>query len=200
MLYRDFKAKKANIKGFESFDRYYRLSLLALILICWWFPFNQWQFNRYLTDKATELAGGEPVSIHCDSAIDAIFEDGVGRAGSAYIEERRIVFHYSWCGKLKNFLDNPQEKLTREERFSMHVFTHEVMHIRGEYNEQKTDCQAIQRDYQAALLLGVPEYVARENALDYYQTEYPRHPYYSSQCHPGGPMDEKLPNSVWKFL
>ena len=51
-----------------------------------------------------------------------------------------------------------------------------------------------------ARLLGVPEGPAKDIALHYYRSEYPKHPYYSSRCHPGGPLDGGLVNSTWQFL
>lgn len=200
LILRDFRSEHPTSKDSVSFNRVYRITLLVLGLVCLWFPFDQWRFNQFLSEKATLLAGGEAVDIHCDSAIDAIFEAGVGRAGTAYIEDRQIIFHHSWCGKLKDYLDQPSGELTRRQQFSLHLFTHEVMHIRGERDEQKTDCQAVQRDYQAARLLGVPEGPAKDIALHYYRSEYPKHPYYSARCHPGGPLDEVLVNSTWQFL
>lgn len=80
---------------------------------------------------------------------------------------------------------------------SLSLFTHEVMHIRGELNEAKTECQSIQRNHKVAELLGVPTYLAEENARAYYQNIYPRHPYYSSKCAPGKAYDEALPGAVW---
>ncbi len=200
LVLRDVRSKHPLSEDAVTFNRIYRLILISLGLLCLWFPFEQWRFNQFLTEKATLLGEGEAINIHCDSAIDAIFEDGVGRAGTAYIEARQIIFHYSWCENLKNYLNDPGGRLSRREKFSLHVFTHEVMHIRGERDEQKTDCQAVQRDYQAALLLGVPESLAQDIAVDFYRNQYPKHPYYSSLCYPGGPLDEGLSDSTWQFL
>lgn len=79
------------------------------------------------------------------------------------------------------------------------------MHIRGEMNEARTECQAIQRNYRSAKLLGVPDDVAKQNALDIYNTNYQQRgkiggmqsAYYSDQCAPGLAMDEQLADSTW---
>jgi hypothetical protein len=79
------------------------------------------------------------------------------------------------------------------------------MHIRGEMNEARTECQAIQRNYRSAKLLGVPDEVARQNALDIYNVDYQERgkaggmqsAYYSEQCAPGQAMDEHLVDSTW---
>ncbi len=78
------------------------------------------------------------------------------------------------------------------------LLVHEAMHIRGELNESKTECQAIQRHVRAAKMLGVPEDVALEHANRYYSEEFSKHPYYSSKCVPGSEWDEKLPDSLWE--
>jgi hypothetical protein len=66
----------------------------------------------------------------------------------------------------------------------------------------------VQRNYRAAKLLGVPDRVAKENALDYYRIIYRRRSeqgfmqaqYYSSECAPGKAMDEHLSDSAWADL
>jgi hypothetical protein len=86
------------------------------------------------------------------------------------------------------------------------MFTHESMHARGEYNEAITECEAVQRDYRAAKLLGVPDKVARKNALDYYQNIYMlkgkiggfQAPYFSVECAPDKALDEHLADSTWE--
>ena len=79
-----------------------------------------------------------------------------------------------------------------QELFTIQLFAQEAMHARGELNEKKTDCQAIQRNYQTAKLLGVPADIAKKNAMNFYQTTYRRHPYFSKDCVPGSVWDETL--------
>ena len=74
---------------------------------------------------------------------------------------------------------------------------HEVMHIRGERNESKTDCQAIQRNHHIGVMLGVEPATARRNALKYYNKLYPNHPYFHKECKRRGKLDEKLDNPIW---
>jgi hypothetical protein len=85
------------------------------------------------------------------------------------------------------------------------MFTHESMHVRGELDEARTECQAVQRNYRAARLLGVPDATARRNALDYYNNLYKlrrdegtmQAAYYSEDCAPGKALDEHLNDSTW---
>jgi hypothetical protein len=79
------------------------------------------------------------------------------------------------------------------------------MHVRGGMNEALTECEAVQRNYRAAKLLGVPDGTAKRNALDYYNITYRQRgkiggmqsAYYSDQCAPGKAMDEHLSDSTW---
>ena len=69
------------------------------------------------------------------------------------------------------------------------------MHIRGERNEALTECEAVQRNYRSAKLLGVPDATARKNALDYYNFAYQQRgkiggmqaAYYSEHVHQARP-------------
>src|SRR6202021_3221845 len=77
--------------------------------------------------------------------------------------------------------------------------------VRGELNEARTECQAVQRNYRAAKLLGVSDATAKQNALDFYNINYQERgkiggiqsDYYSAQCAPGKEMDEHLIDSTW---
>lgn len=155
------------------------------------------RFEQFLSEKASELSGIPNVNVECVSVFESIFDPGdMTNAGTAYIELAEIHFQHGWCRHLQNYLEHPHS-VSDNELFSMHVFTHEVMHIRGERNERKADCQAIQRDIQAGVLLGVPAYVARENALRYYNGWYRSHPYFDPECKLRGKLDENLPHSIW---
>jgi hypothetical protein len=81
----------------------------------------------------------------------------------------------------------------------VHVLTHEAMHMRGITDEAQTECAALQRDHQTAVLLGANADEARVLARRYLLTIYPQMPdaYRSGECRPGGAMDERLENSPW---
>ena len=91
-----------------------------------------------------------------------------------------------------SYLAHP-DRATELEIESLDIFTHESMHVRGEMNEARTECEAVQRNYRAAKLLGVPDGTAKRNALDYYNITYQMRgkiggmqgAYYSDQCAPG---------------
>lgn len=185
-------------------SRPYVAAMLALALLFAWPPFRYWRFERYLSEKATTLAEGHRAHVHCNTVVDTLFDSNSLAAGHADWTTGAIVFQYPWCGRLMDYLSHP-EKADRLEIASLNIFTHESMHVRGERNEAVTECQAVQRNYRAARLLGVPEPAARSTAMTYYTQLYMQRAggegfnavYFSSQCAPGKALDERLDDSTW---
>ena len=180
---------------FTQYDLFAVLLFLGLALLCAKLPYERWSFSRFLTKNAIVIAENPNATVHCNTAFDSIFDNDL-RAGHANPRTGEIVFQHSWCKTLKKHLADPKNP-TEREIFSLHLFTHEAMHARGEYNEQKTDCQAIQRNYRAAMLLGVPANIAKENAVHFYETIYPKYSYFTRECVPESDWDEGLHDSTW---
>ena len=161
-------------------------------------------FERNLSDKASLLSGKDDVQVHCNTLADSLFSPDSLAAGYAEIKAGRIYFQYPYCARLMDHLKHPQT-LSKEELFSMQIFVHEVMHIRGEYNEVVAECQALQRYARASMLLGVPKDVALGNGTSYFRDYYQQRAqsgefsarYYSAECAPGKALDEGLPEMVW---
>jgi len=181
-------------KPFTSYDLAAVLLFLSLALLCAKLPYERWSFSRFLTKNAIIVSENPNATVHCNSVFDSIFDNDL-RAGHANTRGD-IVFQHSWCKTLKAHLADPKNP-TERELFSLHLFTHEAMHARGELNEKKTDCQAIQRNYRTAKLLGVPADIAKENAMTFYRTTYRRHPYFSKECVPDSDWNEGLHDSTW---
>lgn len=183
---------------FSLFSAAYITVLASLAAACALPAYKIWRLEIYLSEKASIIAERPNVVVKCNSIFETIL-DGKGLdtlAGTAYFQTGEIFFEDNWCKSFIQYLDHP-ERASRKELFAMHVFTHEVMHIRGERNESKTDCQAIQRNHTVGELLGVDASIARKNALKYYNTGYQRHPYFDKNCRPRGKYDERLPDSIW---
>ena len=181
-----------------GFSLAYVLILAVLAFACARPVYKTWRLEHYLSEKASVIAERENVSVKCNSLFDTIFA-GKGLellAGTAYFDTGEIFFEHGWCKNFSGYLDHP-ENPSDKELFSMHVFTHEVMHIRGERNERLTDCQAIQRNHHVAQLMGIKRRIARRNAREYYQTYYPKHPYFDKNCKPNGEYDEHLADPLW---
>jgi hypothetical protein len=209
MLFREIRSHLVGRPGYDGPDptpisKTYVAVLLALALLFAWPPFHYWRMEHFLSAKATELADLHRAKVHCNTVFDTFFDSQYLASGHASPVTGQIVFQYPWCATLMNYLDHP-DRANDDELASLNMLTHESMHVRGEYNEAKTECEAVQRDYRAAKLLGVPDSVARKNALDYYRNIYMRKgkiggiqaAYFTVECAPGRALDEHLPDSTW---
>jgi hypothetical protein len=204
-IYYSFQAPAGFDKPHSAISKPYLAALILLAMAFAYPPINTWQFERFLSKKAQILSENSKANVHCNSVGDTFFDPNVFAAGHAQFDTGEIVFARTWCESLQKHLKKPQ-KLTREGIVSVHIFAHESMHIRGEHDEAKTECQAIQRYARAAILLGVPADIAKQNGLIYYQTEYQQRAtqgqmssqYYSAECAPNKALDEKLADSIWR--
>jgi len=181
----------------------YLALVLALGIALAWPPVRTWQFERFLSARSTELTDGRPAHVHCNSTFDTMMDPAMLAAGHAQWETGDIAYQSPWCSVMMAYLRHP-ERADQDELFTLAMFTHEAMHIRGEHDEARTECQAVQRAYRAARLLGIPEDVARQNARDVFGLYQQRanggslqQQYYSAQCGPGLALDEHLPDSTW---
>jgi hypothetical protein len=184
--------------------RSYVVILVVLALLFAWPPFSYWRFERFLSSKATAIAEGHRAKVHCNTVFDTFFDRNSLAAGHANPDTGEIVFQYPWCGRLMDYLGTP-DPADRLGVISLNIFTHESMHVRGERNEAVTECQAVQRNYRAARLLGVKHDAAAAGASAYYAQMYLQRAggegfnavYFSRECAPGKLLDEKLADSSW---
>jgi len=206
--YREVRASIVAPPGFPSPRPIYKPYLAGVLLLAAlfsWPTVHRWHFESFLSARATELADNRRARVHCNTLFDTMLDPAMLAAGHANPQTGRIGIQQPWCGRLMSYLRHPG-RASQEELSSLNMFTHESMHVRGELNEARTECQAVQRNYRAAKLLGVPDGIARRNALDYYNIVYKRRAmiggiqsaYYSDQCAPGKAMDERLSDSSWE--
>jgi len=182
----------------------YLALVLTLAVLFAWPTVHRWHFQHFLSLKATELADNHRAKVHCNTMFDTMLDSEMLAAGHANPRTGKIGIQKPWCDTLMSYLAHPG-RATELEVVSLDIFTHESMHVRGEMNEALTECEAVQRNYRAAKLLGVPDGIAKRNALDYYNTTYQMRgkiggmqgAYYSDQCAPGKTMDEHLSDSTW---
>ena len=178
--------------------------VVGLAVVFAWPPVHTWYFQWRLSVKATALADDHRAKVHCNTLFDTMIDSEMLASGHANPKTGRIVIQKPWCSTLMAYLRHPGHA-SHQELDSLDLFTHESMHIRGELNEARTECQAVQRNYRAARMLGVPEATARQNALDIFNINYQQRgriggmqtAYYSDQCAPGKEMDEHLSDSTW---
>ncbi|MBY0573290.1 MAG: hypothetical protein K2P84_06380 [Undibacterium sp.] len=209
LIFRELISRKIAARGFDHPDptpisKLYLAILLAIALLCAWTPYRYWRFERFLTSKANLLTAPQRTTVHCNTVFDTFFDREYFAAGHANFETGEIVFQHPWCGTLMDYLNHP-ENADPKELFSVVMFAHESMHVRGEHDEAKTECQAVQRSYRTAKILGVPDHIAKQNALNYYHNFYlnrgkmgqMQEAYFSEQCAPGKALDEHLSDSTW---
>ncbi len=210
LIWREFQTHLFAPEGYDQPDptpisKWYVGVLIVLALSFAWPPFHYWRFQQFLSGKATELAELHPAHVHCNTVFDTFWDSNYLVSAHADPRTGEIGIQYPWCGRLMDYLDHPH-RANEKEIFSLGLFTHESMHVRGEYNEAITECEAVQRNYRAAKLLGVADATARKNALEYYNHYYllrsgrgeMQASYFSDQCAPGKAMDEHLVDSVWE--
>jgi hypothetical protein len=205
--FREVRRSIVPAPGFDvptPISKSYLAIVLSSAVIFGWPPAHTWYFEGFLARRATELADNHPAMVHCNTLFDTMLDPEMLAAGHANPKTGKIVIQKPWCGTLMSYLRHPS-RASEEELESLDMITHESMHVRGELNEAITECEAVQRNYRAAKLLGVPDGVAKRNALDYYNTVYQQRgkigglqgAYYSDQCAPGKSMDERLSDSTW---
>ncbi|MGB6308840.1 MAG: hypothetical protein WBF89_13710 [Steroidobacteraceae bacterium] len=205
--YREIRNSLIAPPGFDSpspISKPYLAIVLGLTVLFAWPTVHTWYFQWFLSRKATELADGHRATVHCNTGFDTMLDTEMLAAGHANPRTGKIAFQHPWCNILMAYLRHPG-RASEKEIESLDIFTHESMHIRGEMNEARTECEAVQRNYRAAKILGVPDATAKQNALDYFNNSYQERgriggmqgAYYSVECAPGGAMDEHLPDSTW---
>jgi hypothetical protein len=208
--FREIRAGSVPPPGFDfptPVSKTYLAFVLALAVLFAWPPVHTWHFERFLSARATELADNHRAKVHCNTIFDTMLDTEMLAAAHANPQTGEIGIQHPWCSTLISYLRHP-DRATEEELWSLALFTHESMHVRGELNEALTECEAVQRNYRAARLLGVPNGTAKRNALDYYNIFYKQRgaiggmqgEYYSDQCAPGKAMDEHLSDSSWPTL
>jgi hypothetical protein len=205
-IYHRFVPRRGFDRPSRAISLPYVLITASIAALLAYTPLRTWQTERFLAEKARVLSENEHAFVHCNTFFDSATDPNSLAAGHADPRTGRIVLQLPWCDRLMDYLAKP-EKAGHEGIHSVHLFTHEAMHIRGERNEAVTDCQAVQRYYRAAKLLGVSEQFATEHSAINYKVLYRQRgdvggyagQYYSDQCAPGRALDERLSDSVWKY-
>jgi hypothetical protein len=205
--FREIRGSFVARPGFDSpapISKPYLVIVLLLAAAFAWPTLHRWYFERFLSIRATILADNHRAIVHCNTLFDTMLDPEMLAAGHASPLTGKIGIQTPWCDVLSAYLRHPKRADERE-LWSLNMFTHESMHVRGEMNEAITECEAVQRNYRAAKLLGVDDETAKRNALDYYNNGYQlrgkiggmQGAYYSEQCAPDKAMDEHLSDSTW---
>lgn len=158
--------------------------------------------ERDLSRVASALVG-VPVQVHCQSVGEALVSTDQHLGFVAWDAEghpeHRTTITRDTCDALANYRGSDHARPTEDEVRAVHVLSHEARHMAGETDEARAECQAMQRDAQAARLLGADPAQAVRLARFYAAVLYRTMPaeYVSSACTPGGSWDEHLTDAPW---
>lgn len=174
------------------------LELAALALV----PVTRWASEEHrLSHIASELVGAT-AQVRCQPLSHAMV-DASGDLGHVRIvdgaAERTTLIKNEQCRLIGRYADGDQDQPSDDEVVAVHVLTHESMHMRGLLDEALAECAAVQRDELTATALGADPAAARALAIRYWREVYPRMPaaYRTTDCGPGGSLDEGLPTAPW---
>jgi hypothetical protein len=149
------------------------------------------------------VLAGARVAVCCQS-LGGAFVDGGPELG--YVRWRADGSPEPWtlikrdqCRHLAAYARSDKRRPSRDQVVAVHVLTHEAMHLSGRLDEATAECAAIQRDAHTARLLGAPAGAAAALADAYWRGIYPLMPdaYRSTDCRPGGSLDERLDDAPW---
>ncbi len=189
-----------NPLGEKRFDSFFWMMLLfavgAAIL-----PLRQALFEAKMEAAVEKLTHRYGVQVICHSRLGSFFH--WNKLGYVKRGENAIHLRPDMCSELRSYIADPDEANKSAIRhydtvLALHVLTHEAMHVNQEYNEVKADCQAYQRNHKMAQHLGIAPDKAAQSAIVIHRFRRPHHPYYSTQCEPGGGLDEQLIGAVWR--
>jgi hypothetical protein len=159
--------------------------------------------TEHRLNSAASVVAGVEVSVHCqgagEAAVDIGPELGYVRFGADGVPERHALMKWKPCRDLASWLGSDRRRPSRGQLIAVHVLTHEAMHMAGTTDEAITECKAMQRDAVMARELGADAEAAQALAVRYWREIYPAMPdaYRTSNCAPGGPLDEHLPTPPW---
>jgi hypothetical protein len=160
------------------------------------------RLEHRLSRAASSLVGFD-VIVNCQtfgqSFVDAGAELGYVRYGPDGTPEHATLIKKDQCDDLKRYLRSGKASPSIDEVIAVHILTHESMHMSGHTDEAVAECAAVQRDARVAQLLGASAPEAAALALRYWREVYPGLPegYVSTDCRPGGELDERLAGAPW---
>lgn len=179
------------------------ISLLVLLSLAAAIPGSLRRIEeRRLASVASQLVGHH-VSVHCQTTAGALVDVGAELGFVPYdadgLPRPTTTIKRDPCRDLRHYLGGGKDDPSMDEVVAVHVLTHESMHMRGETSEAVAECQAVQRDQTTATLLGANPQQALRLAKRYWKLVYPQMPddYRTSDCAPGGKLDEQLASTPW---
>ena len=118
-----------------------------------------------------------------------------GKGGTSSVAQLRSGV----CSELRSFIGGGYSRPSYDEIVAVHVLTHEAIHVAGVTSEAETECIAMQRSRDAAMMLGASAATADAMAAHYWSSVFPRMPgsYRALGCFEDGDLDLTPGDGVW---
>lgn len=125
----------------------------------------------------SEISGKKSGTVHCQRLSEAFFDTKVSVAGHVSSDNpNTAIVNYEQCQQIFSWMEHGKKAPNEEQLKAIHVFTHEAVHVSGEFNEAVTECTAINRDHLTVKALGGSEDDGHKMASEYYETVWPKMP------------------------
>jgi hypothetical protein len=193
------------------------LSLVAVLVALYLGPYrDRAEAERDALAEIASWIAGRPVAIHCPGTLERLTELSPHDGSVAFSAEGRPADHAELSGATCSYLAEFDDRAARNEfdclagdtrcprdieqtAVAVNVLTHESYHLAGHRSEAVVQCYAMQRNAEAARMLGATAEQASAVARFIYEHVYPALPqeYRSSDCHDRGPYDLRPASPVW---
>lgn len=144
---------------------------------------HQWVQAR-ATALVAHASGVKGADADCQRFTPELLDLSVTSGFVFYDSQNVAHLRRTVCNDLFSWLSGNKRAPTDAQVSAVHVVVHEAMHVRGEFNEAKAECFAMQLDADAAVFLGATRSQATALAQQYYRDIYPRMSaeYVSGEC------------------
>jgi hypothetical protein len=193
------------------------LSLLAVLIGLYLGPYRDGaEAERDALAEIASWIAGRPVAIHCPGTLERLTEVSPHDGSVAFSVDGRPADYADLSGATCSYLAEFDDRAAKGEldclagdtrcpreieqtAVAVNVLTHESYHLAGYRSEAPVQCYAMQRNAEAARMLGATAEQASALARFVYEHVYPALPqdYRSSDCHDRGPYDLRPSSSVW---
>lgn len=167
-----------------------------------------WLELSFRADQATfsEVASDiaeRDVSIECQrfggALLDPTAEAGYVQFDAAGSPSDTGRLERDACNDLRDYLGGDKSAPPLRQVIAVQVLAHESYHLAGVRDEARTECAAVQRLDEVAVMLGATPEQGRALATRYFAEVYPRMPdaYRSADCADGGEWDAAPDDPAW---
>ncbi|PVU81466.1 hypothetical protein DDP54_16450 (plasmid) [Cellulomonas sp. WB94] len=134
---------------------------------------HQWVQAR-ATALVVHVSGSREAQADCQRFTPELVDLSV-TSGFVFSDSQNVAhLRRTVCNDLYAWLLSSKRAPTDGQVRALHITVHEAMHVRGEFNEARAECFAMQQDADAARFLGASRTQATALAERYYRDVYPR--------------------------